>query len=132
MAEWFYEQMGQTIGPITGKQLLARVRSGDIVADTAVRKDDSQWVPARDVGGLFEAAGGRESREITCPYCGATIDRPPTRCTKCHRQVEQTYELAFRESSAPTDETNAEHQQPKENGPKEKKKGWLSKIRKHE
>ena len=63
MAEWYFEMMGQPVGPITGKQLLERVRSGDIVVDTPVRKDDSQWVPARDVGGLFTAAGGGQERD---------------------------------------------------------------------
>lgn len=136
MAEWYIEQLGETIGPITGKQLLERVRKGDIVANTPLRKDDSQWVPARDVGGLFEAAGGNQSRQVSCPYCGAPIDLPPTRCSKCRRQVDQAYEVVFREGpdgeSPPADTTESEQQQPKEQVRKEKKRSWLSKIRKHQ
>ncbi len=136
MAEWYFEMMGQSVGPITGKQLLERVRSGDIFADTPVRKDDSQWVPARDVGGLFTAAGGGQEREVRCPYCGAQIDLPPTRCAKCRRQVEQTYELVLgpmHDADSPsTDTTDPEHRESEEDGQNEKRKGWLSKVRKQQ
>jgi DNA-directed RNA polymerase subunit RPC12/RpoP len=136
MAEWYFEMMGQPVGPITGKQLLERVRGGDIVADTPVRKDDSQWVPARDVGGLFTAAGDGQAREVRCPYCGEPIDSPPTRCAKCRRQVEQTYELILGPkpdaASPSTDTTESEHSEPEEDGRKEKRKGWLSKVRKQQ
>ena len=54
--KWFYKLGGRTIGPISNLELLARVRSGEVVADSWVRKDDSRWFPAEEVNGLFETA----------------------------------------------------------------------------
>ncbi len=54
--KWFFKQSGKTVGPISNQELVAKVRSGEVVANSWVRKDDSPWFPANEVNGLFEAA----------------------------------------------------------------------------
>ncbi len=54
--KWFHKIGGRTEGPISGADLLARVREGIIKEGSWVRKDDSPWFPAEEVNGLFEAA----------------------------------------------------------------------------
>ncbi len=84
--EWYYQIMNDVIGPLTSSQLLARVRSGQVKEDTLVRKDDSQWVPARQVNGLLEAVNNNQSQRI-CPYCGQKVEHPPTTCQHCNRKL---------------------------------------------
>ncbi len=86
MAQWFYRKLNEEVGPVTSKQLVEGVRKGQIEGETLVRKDDSQWVPANEVAGLFDAAEDKPSRLI-CPYCGHAIDKPPTRCGNCSRDI---------------------------------------------
>ena len=63
MTVWFVQQVNgevQTeIGPLQPKELLELVRKGSIRPETKLRKGDSAWFPASDVGGLFEAASRR-------------------------------------------------------------------------
>ncbi len=54
--EWFYQQGDYEVGPLRPKELLDYVRKGVIRAHTPIRKGDSNWTPADQVGGLFEAA----------------------------------------------------------------------------
>ncbi len=84
--EWYYQIMNDVIGPLTSRQLVDRVRSGQVKEDTLVRKDDSQWVPARQVNGLLEAVTQNQSQRI-CPYCGTIVDNPPTTCRGCNRKL---------------------------------------------
>ena len=88
--EWYYESMGQVIGPLTSAELLQKVRAGEVTEATPIRKDDSQWVAAEDVNGLFEAAN-RARIQHKCPYCGHAIPRPPTTCEGCRRNVDKAY-----------------------------------------
>lgn len=84
--EWYYQIMNDTIGPLTSSQLLAKVRSGQVKEDTLIRKDDSQWVPARLVNGLLDAAQHDHVQRV-CPYCGHTVEHPPTTCSGCNRKL---------------------------------------------
>ncbi len=84
--EWYYQIMNDVIGPLTSSQLIDRVRSGQVKEDTLIRKDDSQWVPARQVNGLLEAVHKNQSQRI-CPYCGQIVDNPPTTCHGCNRKL---------------------------------------------
>ncbi len=84
--EWYYQIMNDIVGPLTSSQLVDRVRSGQVKEDTLVRKDDSQWVPARQVNGLLEAVNQHRTQRI-CPYCGAMVDNPPTTCQGCNRKL---------------------------------------------
>ena len=86
MAEWFYKAGNEVIGPIKNSQLLDLVRIGTVSNDTQVRKDDAQWVLAQAIGGLMEAAGRIEHKNV-CPYCGTAISPPPVRCDECRRDV---------------------------------------------
>jgi hypothetical protein len=84
--EWYYQLMNEVVGPLSPAELLDKIRAGQVKEDTLIRKDDSQWVSASQVGGLFEAAQRTEARLI-CPYCGHDVDRPPTTCKHCNRQL---------------------------------------------
>lgn len=86
MAQWFCEIMGEVVGPLKSTQLLDKVRTGEIVADTRIRKDDSQWVLAIEVGGLFDAATRAPKKRI-CPYCSHEVEQPPTTCNGCNRWI---------------------------------------------
>ncbi len=84
--EWYYQERGQTLGPLTPKQLLEKVKEGEVMPQTLVRKDDSQWVEAGEVGGLTDAA--TKNRVYSCPFCGAPLKRPPSTCRGCTRWIE--------------------------------------------
>ena len=88
--EWYYQIMNETVGPLTGSQLLACVRSGKIKEDTPIRKDDSQWVPAHQVNGLLEKALNNQLKRI-CPYCGCKVNTPPTTCPGCNRKLVMSF-----------------------------------------
>jgi hypothetical protein len=84
--EWYYQIMNDVVGPLSGRQLLDKVRSGQVKEDTLVRKDDSQWVSARQVNGLLDAVLPTRTHRI-CPYCGETVDPPPSTCRGCNRKL---------------------------------------------
>lgn len=84
--EWYYQIMNDVVGPLSGRQLLDKVRAGQVKEDTLVRKDDSQWVPARQVSGLLDAVAKPQSQRV-CPYCGQIVDPPPTTCRGCNRKL---------------------------------------------
>ena len=87
MATWYYRASGKEIGPLKSSEIVAHVRQGKVTPDTLVRKNDSQWVSAREVGGLLEAADAAKRSEHVCPFCGEPIPRPPARCPSCLRDV---------------------------------------------
>ena len=87
MSQWFYRiQVGREQGPFLSSRLLELIRSGEIDGETEVRKDDSPWVPACQINGLWQAAG-KPSVAFKCPFCNSEIDRPPTKCKSCNKQV---------------------------------------------
>jgi hypothetical protein len=89
---WYFDAGGTIEGPLTPAELLERVRSGQIIDNTMVKKGDSQWVMAADVTGLFEAAFRRQFY-YKCPYCGAEVDKPPTVCLGCDREITAVYRV---------------------------------------
>jgi GYF domain 2 len=86
MAEWFVQQASEVVGPLGPAELLALVRSGVVTQHTKIRKRDSEWLMANEVGGLFEAAM-RPTIESRCPECDALLDSVPCQCPKCGRRV---------------------------------------------
>ena len=90
MAEWFLQKLEGTVqtevGPLRPGELLSLVRRGEIKPETRLRKDDSAWFPARDVGGLFEAAMRQEVRYY-CPSCNTRVAQPPVSCPTCLRDI---------------------------------------------
>lgn len=87
MAQWFVLQEVEVLGPLTPGELLKLVRRGTVTTETKIRKDDSSWFPASEVGGLFEAAV-KPTIILHCPGCNAVIPKPPCVCTQCGRQIE--------------------------------------------
>lgn len=86
MAEWFVQRADEVVGPLRPAELLNLVRSGSVKPETKIRKDDSAWFDAGQVGGLFEAAM-RPTIENHCPACNALIDHVPCECPGCGQHV---------------------------------------------
>jgi uncharacterized protein with PIN domain len=87
MAHWFYRiEDGREFGPIGSSQLLELIRQGHVASETEVRKDDSPWVRACEVNGLWQAVG-LPTVKFRCPHCEAEIEKPPTRCSACQKPV---------------------------------------------
>ncbi|WP_146043121.1 GYF domain-containing protein [Rhodopirellula sp. MGV] len=90
MALWFLQRLEgnvkSEVGPMQPRELLALVRRGEIKPETMLRKDDSAWFPASEVGGLFEAAY-RPEINYYCPSCGKQISQPPVTCANCLHDV---------------------------------------------
>ena len=91
MAKWYYRTAEGEVGPLRPSELREHVAAGKIQPQTLIRKGDSHWVEAAQVGGLFEAAA-RGGSHFQCPFCGHEIDPPPTRCAHCGRPVETAYQ----------------------------------------
>ena len=88
MTKWFIQRAGSSedLGPYRPSELLEMVRSGEVTSETMLRKDDSNWFAAADVGGLFEAAM-RPTIRYFCPQCQTEISEPPVMCPKCDMNV---------------------------------------------
>ena len=56
VTEWFCQVMGSEVGPLSQRQLVDMVRQHQVNPEDLVRRNDSSWVPAFEVKGLFEAA----------------------------------------------------------------------------
>src|SRR5438105_5252300 len=56
-SEWFYQIMGDTVGPLSVQDIKAHAHEGRITHDTKVRKGiDGQWILADRVKGLLPIA----------------------------------------------------------------------------
>lgn len=87
MPVWFYINDGQTLGPFKGAELLELVRTQAVTAETMVRKDESAWFPAGEVGGLF-AAAAKPVVEYVCPTCNHSVAKPPCFCRHCRKVID--------------------------------------------
>jgi len=94
MAQWFVLESTQVLGPYTPSQLLVLVRLGKVTAQSKVRKDDSKWFDAGEVGGLFDAAV-RPSLRLHCPGCQGIVTEPPCECPTCGRQLEIVHRVVI-------------------------------------
>lgn len=90
MTKWFVQQneSQDDLGPMRPSELLEMVRSGQVTSESMLRKDDSSWFAAGDVGGLFEAAM-RPTILYFCPQCESEVSEPPVNCQKCGREIRQ-------------------------------------------
>ena len=88
MTKWFIQRANSSedLGPYRPSELLDLVRSGEVTAETMVRKDNSPWFVASDVGGLFEAAM-RPTIRYFCPQCETEVSEPPVTCPRCDRDI---------------------------------------------
>ena len=57
--EWFCRIMGSDVGPLAQHQLVEMVRNHQVNPEDLIRRGTSQWAPAFEVKGLFEAAAKR-------------------------------------------------------------------------
>lgn len=90
MAVWFVQRENDEIGPLRPAELLLLVREGSVQPETKLRKDDSPWFRASEVGGLFEAAR-RPTIEHFCTHCdNVRVAAPPSTCPKCDRNLTKT------------------------------------------
>ncbi len=64
--QWYLKTLGGVVGPLSGKELLQKVKQREVTAETLIRKGDSKWTPAMEVNGLFDAAfPGRATTSAT-------------------------------------------------------------------
>ena len=87
MAQWFVQKDVEVIGPLTPIELLTMVRRGMVTKETKLRKDDSPWFAAADVGGLFEAAV-KPTVILHCPGCQTIVSEPPCVCSECGLEIQ--------------------------------------------
>jgi hypothetical protein len=90
VADWFIKQDDEQedLGPLRPPELLKMVREGQVTRQSMIRKGDSAFFEAGNVGGLFEAAM-RPTIEHFCPGCEHAVPEPPTVCAFCGRELYQ-------------------------------------------
>lgn len=87
MTLWYYRNLGDyDHGPMSGKALLDCIHRGEVLETTLIRKDDSNWVPANQINGLWNAAL-KPTKRYRCEACHSIIEKPPTRCPGCDENV---------------------------------------------
>lgn len=53
MADWYFQLLGETVGPVSAEELKERAMTGQITTETLVRREDmEQWVRASKIDGL--------------------------------------------------------------------------------
>jgi hypothetical protein len=109
VTSWFIKSDDEDLGPYRPSELLQKVRSGEVTRQTQLRKDDSAWFLAGDVGGLFEAAL-RPTIEYFCPQCETPVSEPPVTCSQCGRELHRAVTKITENSiSDPQQESVTEH-----------------------
>ena len=67
-SQWFCKLLGREMGPLTFQELVEMVRAGTLTEDDPVRRQgSSEWSAAREVIGLFRAAGKQAEQEAAPP-----------------------------------------------------------------
>jgi serine/threonine protein kinase len=59
--KWYCKVFGQELGPMTSHQLAEMARNNNLLPDDLVRRNNSRWVLARTVKGLFDASTLRQA-----------------------------------------------------------------------
>jgi len=122
MTKWFVQSGEEERGPYTPSQVLDMVRKGQILQTTKLRKDNSAWFVAAEIGGLFEAAV-KPTIRFRCPVCGAEVKQPPCSCPQCGRDLDMARREVIQnriEAAAPADKPAT--------APGASMQGWLSRI----
>ena len=63
-SQWFYRAGTQEVGPVSSAQIRALVSDGTITPETALRKDDSNWMKASRIKGLFGETVAEPENEL--------------------------------------------------------------------
>ncbi len=99
------------------------VRQGTVTKESKLRKDDSPWFDAIEVGGLFEAAV-KPTVILHCPGCNEVIQELPCMCPGCGRNLEKARrEVIQNRILTPTEAA-------RQNGVGASMQNWLSKVKK--
>ncbi len=111
MTDWFIQinDDAEAVGPLRPSELLQKVRAGEVTPETMLRKDDSAWFEAGEVGGLFEAAM-RPTIEYFCPQCEAPVTEPPVNCPKCGSEIHRAITKITENSIATPEERSITEQ----------------------
>jgi len=127
MTAWFVQRENDELGPLRPAELLALVRDGSVQPETKLRKDDSSWFIAGEVGGLFEAAR-RPTIEHFCTHCeNVRVAPPPSTCPKCDRILLKTRQQITEHSIGKPSRRSGESPS---NGPAASARRWLQKRKK--
>jgi hypothetical protein len=59
--QWYFQVMGDIVGPLSAAELREKAASGDIDRDTLIRKGEGDWVRAERVRGLFTQVPPRQA-----------------------------------------------------------------------
>lgn len=86
--QWFVRGEAEDLGPYRPREILQLIWDGVIREETMLRKGNSCWTAAGNVGGLFEAAA-RPTVKWTCPRCGRDVRQPPVYCRRCDLFLER-------------------------------------------
>lgn len=66
--EWYFQVMGQELGPLSGGELKAKVTNGQVQPDTLIRKGvDGKWLFAAKVKGLFAVPEDSPPEQVAPP-----------------------------------------------------------------
>lgn len=99
VTEWFCQVMGSEVGPLDQRQLVDMARHHHLNPEDLVRRNDSAWIPAFEVKGLFEAA----SKPAPAPQeSSATEKAASAEKTQAESSTKVT-EAASVVASSPTD-----------------------------
>jgi len=123
MPQWFMQSAAEELGPFSPSQVLEMVRRGEITRDTKLKKDDSAWFPAGEIGGLFEAAV-RPTVRYLCPVCRSEVKIPPCQCAHCGRDIDVAHRQVIEHKIE-----SVSHNGHAPGGPGASMQGWLNKIR---
>jgi hypothetical protein len=102
MPNWYFQNRGSAVhGPMSSKELIAQIHSGEVRAETLIRKDDSQWSAANQINGLWQAAS-KTTYQYRCPDCKHIIAQPPTNCSGCGRRIRDSVRESMEHSVTET------------------------------
>ncbi len=84
-AAWYCKVFGQVLGPMSSSKLLEMAQNQKLQPKDLVRKDDSPWVPAQSVKGLFKdqaaakpAASPATTDTVVAQAAHSTVAKPAT------------------------------------------------------
>ncbi len=123
MAQWFLLGPPEQ-GPLSPQQVLQMVRNGEITRQTKLRKDDSAWFSADEIGGLFEAAL-KPTIHYRCPSCRAEVSPNVHHCSRCG----SLFDLALREVTEHHVRSSLTSSEPASSNRNSSMQNWLNKIR---